>query len=596
MNNFLLENQLRSQLHSIKKGSSIISEFLHQLKTIADSLAEIGEPVPYEDLFDYNYQVASPAFEAGGYLEHSSSGPVWIPDSGASSHMTNDSSLLATSSAYTGSEKVMVGDGKLFHIFLIGSSTLSTSANIFDLHKVLYVPHLQHNLLFVAQFTLDNHCAFIFYPWGYEIKSLKNNLTLAKRKVQNGIYPIIPCTTPTNAFFSVIVASSSIWHSRLGHPSQKIIQKLVDDADIKLSSKIVNSVCGSFFDEKIFPFDVTHSAPVVAHSPAVPNATSAQDISLQVPPSPDPSDLSSCDYVAATSISQPVSQSAAATTPTVSFVQSDVLPPSGMHTRLKSSIHVPKPLPKDFVANSHLKHPVPTVLFSVTEPIYELKTFKEAIKHHIWIKWVFKTKLRADGTVERHKSRMVDKGYHQVNMEQPPGFVDPNYPNHDLGTLHYFLGIEATFAHTSKKLLLIQNKYSLELLQKHDMMRLKILFLSPPSSRSSTEAEYRGLVNVVAEILWVSYLFEELSVQLSLTRTSYCDNMGAGNLTTNPIFHARTKYIEVDYHMIRDLVKHGFLKVSYVHTLSQITVLFTKGLSKVQFTAPRTKLMPSVKA
>lgn len=189
---------------------------------------------------------------------------------------------------------------------------------------------------------------------------------------------------------------------------------------------------------------MTHSAPVVAHSPAVPNATSAQDISLQVPPSPDPSDLSSCDYVAATSISQPVSQSAAATTPTVSFVQSDVLPPSGMHTRLKSSIHVPKPLPKDFVANSHLKHPVPTVLFSVTEPIYELKTFKEAIKHHIWIKamhneywalhkndtwrhvpndpsmnvlgckWVFKTKLRADGTVERHKSRMVDKGYHQV--------------------------------------------------------------------------------------------------------------------------------------------------------------------------------------
>lgn len=41
----------------------------------------------------------------------------------------------------------------------------------------------------------------------------------------------------------------------------------------------------------------------------------------------------------------------------------------------------------------------------------------------------------------------------------------------------------------------------------------------------------------------------------------YYDNMGVTQLAANPVFHARTKHIEVSYHFIRDLVSKGFLTI-----------------------------------
>jgi hypothetical protein len=56
-------------------------------------------------------------------------------------------------------------------------------------------------------------------------------------------------------------------------------------------------------------------------------------------------------------------------------------------------------------------------------------------------------------------------------------------------------------------------------------------------SRSSTEAEYKALANATAEVMWVHILL-----------TEWCDNIGATYLSANPVFHARTKHIEVNYH------------------------------------------------
>lgn len=76
-------------------------------------------------------------------------------------------------------------------------------------------------------------------------------------------------------------------------------------------------------------------------------------------------------------------------------------------------------------------------------------------------------------------------------------------------------------------------------------------------SRSSAEAEYRGVANVVAETDWIRNLLRELHTPLSTATIVYCGNVSAVYLSTNPIQHQCTKHIEIDIHFVRDFVASG---------------------------------------
>lgn len=58
----------------------------------------------------------------------------------------------------------------------------------------------------------------------------------------------------------------------------------------------------------------------------------------------------------------------------------------------------------------------------------------------------------------------------------------------------------------------------------------------------------------------------------------WCDNVSALDLASNPVFHARTKHIEVDYHFIREKVLNGDILVKFISILDQVADIFTKGL------------------
>ncbi|XP_019171420.1 PREDICTED: uncharacterized protein LOC109166973 [Ipomoea nil] len=94
-------------------------------------------------------------------------------------------------------------------------------------------------------------------------------------------------------------------------------------------------------------------------------------------------------------------------------------------------------------------------------------------------------------------------------------------------------------------------------------------------ARSSTEAEYKALANVAAEVTWVVSLLCEL---------------GATYLCANPVFHARTKPVEIDYHFVRDKVATGDFKVNFISTKDQLADIFTKPLPGPRFAALRDKL------
>ncbi|XP_019086236.1 PREDICTED: uncharacterized protein LOC109126824 [Camelina sativa] len=103
-------------------------------------------------------------------------------------------------------------------------------------------------------------------------------------------------------------------------------------------------------------------------------------------------------------------------------------------------------------------------------------------------------------------------------------------------------------------------------------------------SRSSVEAEYRGVANVVAETSWLRNLLLELHCPISTATIVYCNNVSAVYLSTNPVQHQRTKNIEIDIHFVRERVAVGDVRVLHVPSAYQYADIFTKGLSTPLFT------------
>ena len=102
---------------------------------------------------------------------------------------------------------------------------------------------------------------------------------------------------------------------------------------------------------------------------------------------------------------------------------------------------------------------------------------------------------------------------------------------------------------------------------------------------SSTEAEYKALADGTVEVIWLQYLLTDLQVPSVSAPTIWCDNLGATYLSANPILHARTKHVKVDYHFILDRVAKKEIQIRFVPSRDQLTDVFTKPLPVASFTA-----------
>lgn len=85
-------------------------------------------------------------------------------------------------------------------------------------------------------------------------------------------------------------------------------------------------------------------------------------------------------------------------------------------------------------------------------------------------------------------------------------------------------------------------------------------------SRSLAEAEYRNMTSAISVVTWLLGLFTELGVSIQKPVTIFSDSKSAIQLTADPVFHERTKHIEIDCHFIRDKIKAGMVESIHVHT------------------------------
>ncbi|XP_057976061.1 uncharacterized mitochondrial protein AtMg00810-like [Malania oleifera] len=103
------------------------------------------------------------------------------------------------------------------------------------------------------------------------------------------------------------------------------------------------------------------------------------------------------------------------------------------------------------------------------------------------------------------------------------------------------------------------------------------------AARSSTEAKYKSLASSAAELIWLQFLLKELGIFLPQAPTLWCDNLGATYLCANPIFHSKTKHMDIDYHFVRDRVATNSLRISFCSTNNQIADILIKPLVSYKF-------------
>jgi len=107
---------------------------------------------------------------------------------------------------------------------------------------------------------------------------------------------------------------------------------------------------------------------------------------------------------------------------------------------------------------------------------------------------------------------------------------------------------------------------------------------------SSAEAEYIAATSVACEAIWLRRISGDLQVKTEGPTTLFCDNMFAIAMTTNPIFHSRTKYIEIRHHFIRELVEKKEIELQFSKTDEQLADMFTKALPSDKFAYFREQL------
>lgn len=109
-------------------------------------------------------------------------------------------------------------------------------------------------------------------------------------------------------------------------------------------------------------------------------------------------------------------------------------------------------------------------------------------------------------------------------------------------------------------------------------------------SHSSVEAKYRSMATATSELVWLKSLLASLVVFLDQRMKLFCNSQAAMHIAKNPVFHERTKHIEIDCHFVSERLVSGDLVLSYLPSNQQPADIFTKALGTKQFLHLHAKL------
>ncbi|KAM2532001.1 hypothetical protein PS1_000671 [Malus domestica] len=102
-------------------------------------------------------------------------------------------------------------------------------------------------------------------------------------------------------------------------------------------------------------------------------------------------------------------------------------------------------------------------------------------------------------------------------------------------------------------------------------------------SRSSADAEFRGMAHGIYEVLWLRKLLGGLGFKAKEATSLYCDNKSAQEIAENPVQHDITKHVEVDHHFIKEKLEKKIVSIPFVNSEEQLADILTHAVSSRSF-------------
>ncbi|GJW43304.1 ribonuclease H-like domain-containing protein [Tanacetum coccineum] len=539
----------------------------------------------------------------------------WYMDTGATSHLSSHTGNLQTSSLNRNFNSVIVGNGSFIPVTHSGHLQIPNPYRPLHLKNVLVTPNIIKNLVSVRKFTTDNKCSIDFDTYGFTVRDYHTRQTLLRCDSTGDLYPLHVAASA----FALLTNNHSLWHQRLGHPGDNVIQTL--------SSRDPNwkqAMCDEYkalIDNKTWALvprppnvNIVRSMWLYKHKYNVDGSLSRYKARLVVNGRSQQQDID-CDETFSPVVKLATIRTvlSLAVSRQWSIHQLDVKKCISSRSSYRDTLHAS--------ANTDSAHSDYVCLLQ--KLLYGLKKAPRA-----WFQRFSSYAIRAGFYHSKTDSSLFifhkgpDTAYLLLYvddiiltasstslLQRIISSLHAEFAMINLCPLNYFLGISAT--RTTSGIFLSQKKYATEILKQAHMLNcnpcrtrvdtekklgpegspitdptlyrslagsLQYLTFTGPDlsyavqydnlltwsfkrqdtlSRSSAEAEYRGVANAVAETSWIRNLLRELHTPLSTATLVYCDNVSAVYMSANPEQHQRTKHIEIDIHFVRDKVAAG---------------------------------------
>jgi hypothetical protein len=114
--------------------------------------------------------------------------------------------------------------------------------------------------------------------------------------------------------------------------------------------------------------------------------------------------------------------------------------------------------------------------------------------------------------------------------------------------------------------------------------------LQKPIANSTAEAEYYAAGHASREIAWLRSLLKEIGFEQLAPTPLLCDNKSALLMVQNPVFHDRTKHIDIKYHYVRQQYQAKVIELLSVRSEDELADFLTKPLKPQQLRLNRSRI------